>query len=124
MLNEKVILVVDDDPTLLGMYVERAKAEGAIVIEARNGEEALTQAMQNHPHLILLDIMMPKINGLDVLKELKSEDDTKNIPVIILTALADPQKHALGMQLGASDYIIKSETMPMDVIEKIKRLIK
>jgi len=123
MLSDKVILVVDDDLTLLEMYVERIKAEGAIVIQAQDGEEAIAQAKESHPHLILLDIMMPKLNGLEVLKHLKEDDGTKDIPVIILSALADEEKKKTGFGLGAADYIVKSETLPIDVIAKIEKAL-
>ena len=83
----KSVLLVDDDLTLREMYESRLKAEGFILTTARDGEEALDQATKNKPNVILLDIMMPKINGLDVLKKLKSQTETKDIPVIVLTAL-------------------------------------
>ena len=83
----KSVLLVDDDLTLREMYESRLKAEGFVVNTARDGEEALDQATKNKPNVILLDIMMPKINGLDVLKKLKSQTETKDIPVIVLTAL-------------------------------------
>jgi CheY-like chemotaxis protein len=123
MLEEKVVLVVDDDITLLEMYVDRIKAEGAIVVEAKDGEDALQKVREDKPCVILLDIMMPKINGFDVLKQLKSDPETADVPVIILTALSDDQKRRQGLQLGADDYIVKSETLPIDVIEKIKKVI-
>lgn len=123
MFEGKVVLVVDDDPSLLEMYVERIKAEGAIVIEAMDGEEAIAAAKEHNPIAILLDIMMPKINGFDVLKALKADTATASIPVVILTALADDQKKVAGMQLGAADYIVKSETLPVEVVEKLRRII-
>ena len=87
MEEEKTILLVDDDLTLREMYEERMKAEGFNIIQATNGEEALKRARESKPHVILLDIMMPKVNGFDVLKELKSDPELKDIPVIVLTAL-------------------------------------
>lgn len=123
MLEEKVVLVVDDDITLLEMYVERIKEEGAIVVEAKDGEEALEKARETKPSAVLLDVMMPKVNGFDVLKQLKSDPETADVPVIILSALSDDQKRRQGLQLGASDYIVKAETLPVDVIEKIKKVI-
>ncbi len=123
MFEGKVILIVDDDPTLLEMYVERIKATGAVVIQAIDGEEALTQAKSNHPALIMLDIMMPKLNGLEVLGKLKADLDTWEIPVIILSALNDEEKKKAGFALGAKDYIVKSETLPADVIERIKKIL-
>ena len=123
MLQEKVVLIVDDDITLLEMYIERIRAEGAIVVEAHDGEEALEKARETKPSIILLDIMMPKINGFEVLKVLKSDPETADVPVIILSALSDEGKRKQGLQLGASDYIVKSETLPIDVIEKMKKVI-
>ena len=83
----KSILLVDDDLTLREMYTERLKAEGFVVETAKDGEEALAKAKDLMPNIILLDIMMPKINGLDVLRKLKQAPETENIPVIVLTAL-------------------------------------
>lgn len=123
MFEEKSVLIVDDDPSLLEMYVERIRAEGAIVIEASDGEEAIKAAKDNHPAVILLDVMMPKLNGFEVLKNLKSDPETAEIPVIILTALADDQKRRAGLALGAADYVVKSETMPVDVVEKLRKII-
>lgn len=123
MENGKTILLVDDDLTLREMYEERMKAEGFSIIQATNGEEALKKARESKPDVILLDIMMPKVNGFDVLKELKSDPEMKNIPVIVLTALIQDVDRVQGKKLGAVDYIVKSETMPGEVIAKIKNAI-
>lgn len=119
----KSILLVDDDITLREMYAERLKAEGFLVNTAKDGEEALQMATENHPNIILLDIMMPKINGLDVLKKLKEQTETKNIPVIVLTALIQDRERMESVTRGADDYIVKSETMPGEVIAKVHALI-
>lgn len=123
MFEEKSVLIVDDDPSLLEMYVERIKAEGAIVLEAIDGEEAIKMAKDNHPAAILLDVMMPKLNGFEVLKNLKSDPETTEIPIVILTALADDTKKREGLALGAVDFIVKSETLPIDVVEKLRKII-
>jgi len=123
MFEGKSILIVDDDPSLLDMYVERIKAEGAIVLEANNGEEAIKVAKEEHPQIILLDIMMPKVNGFEVLKNLKADSDTATIPIVILTALADDQKRRQAFALGAADFIVKSEILPIDVVEKLRKII-
>ena len=120
MEEAKTILLVDDDLTLREMYEERLKAEGFNIIQATNGEEAIQKAKDNTPNVILLDIMMPKVNGFDVLKDLKVHQETKNIPVLILTALIQDVDRVQGKKLGAADYIVKSEIMPGEVIEKIK----
>ncbi len=123
MGSGKTILLVDDDLTLREMYEERMKAEGFNIIQATNGEEALKKAAESKPDIILLDIMMPKVNGFDVLKELKSNPELKEIPVIVLTALIQDVDRVQGKKLGAADYIVKSETMPGEVISKIKNAI-
>lgn len=123
MLEDKVILVVDDDLTLLEMYVERIKTEGAIVVEAKDGEEAIQKAKEAKPCIILLDIMLPKLNGLDVLTQLKNNPETTQIPIIILTALSDDQKRHQALGLGAADYIVKANILPIDVVERIKKII-
>lgn len=123
MLEGKAILIVDDDPALLEMYGERFKAEGVIVLEAKDGDEALAMVRENHPSLILLDIMMPKKNGFEVLRELSRDQDVNNIPVIILSALADDLKKKEGMGAGAVDYVVKAETLPIDVIEKVRKVL-
>lgn len=123
MEQGKVILLVDDDLTLREMYFERLKAEGFEIIQASNGEEALAKAHESKPNVILLDVMMPKINGFEVLKQLKEDPDTSAIPVIILTALIQDVDRAQGKKSGAADYIVKSETMPGEVISKIKAVM-
>ncbi|MEI7792493.1 MAG: response regulator [Candidatus Berkelbacteria bacterium] len=124
MLEGKVLLIVDDDLTLLEMYVERIKAEGAIVVSAGDGEAGLAQIVESKPSVILLDIMMPKMNGFDVLRKMQESPEMAAIPVILLTALNDDQKRNEGMKLGAVDYVVKSETLPIDVIAKINEVLE
>lgn len=119
----KSILLVDDDLTLREMYTERLKTEGFTVETAKDGEEALAKAKDLKPNIILLDIMMPKINGLDVLRKLKQAPETENIPVIVLTALIQDREKMESITRGADDYIVKSEMMPGDVIAKVKNLL-
>lgn len=120
----KSILLVDDDLTLREMYAERLKAEGFSVEMAKDGEEALQKATELRPNVILLDVMMPKMNGLDVLKQLRSQPDTQNTPVIVLTALIQDREKMESITRGADDYIVKSETMPGDVIQKIHAVLE
>ncbi len=120
----KSILLVDDDLTLREMYAERLKAEGFAVDTAKDGEEALQKVTQTQPNIVLLDVMMPKINGLDVLKKMREQEGTKNIPVIVLTALIQDREKMESITRGADDYIVKSETMPGDVIQKVKNVLE
>ena len=123
MAKGSTILLVDDDLTLREMYEERLKQEGYLVIGAANGEEALKKAEKNGPNLIILDIMMPKLNGIDVMDKLRSDEKTKDIPVIILTALVQEIDKLKGLMGPKDSYLIKSKEMPKDVIEKVEKAL-
>lgn len=114
------ILLAEDDIILAELYTERLKQEGFFVVHASNGEDALKYVKEYHPALIILDIMMPKMNGLDVLKSLKEGEDTKNIPVIIVTALVQEIERLSKMLNPADEYIVKSEVLPAQIIQKVK----
>lgn len=120
--KQKHILLVDDDLTLSEMYSERLKAAGYVVTVAHDGEAGLEQAKKK-PDLILLDIMMPKINGLDALKVLHADPELKDIPVILLTALIQELNQAKAITGGAVNYFVKSEVMPGDLIKYIERTL-
>lgn len=117
------ILMVDDDKMLLDMYKERLELAGYKVEATTNGEECLAKIRQIKPDIVLLDIMMPKVNGYDTLASLKSDPATKDIPVIILSALVRDINKSRSIEAGADDYIIKSEVMPVDVIKKIENVL-
>lgn len=119
----KKILIVEDDIPLKEMYQTRLEMEGYKVISAIDGEEALAQAVAENPDLILLDLMMPRIDGFAVLDILKSTPKISHIPVIILTALEQESNKVKGLAAGADDYLIKSQCMPKDVVAKIKEII-
>lgn len=121
--EKKKILLVDDDKTFNEMYKLRLESSGYEVVVVEDGEKALVSAMKEKPDIILLDIMMPKINGLDVLDLLKTTDETKNIPVIILTAIIKDINEVRGLMSGAAGYLVKSEVMPAQVVEKIKEVL-
>lgn len=118
------VLIAEDDLTLRDMYQARLEAGGFRVLLAANGEEALKILEKEKPDVALLDIMMPKINGLDVLEKMKKNPATKDIPAIILTVLIQDQTRVKGLMSGADDYLIKSETMPGEVIAKVEKMIK
>lgn len=115
------ILLVDDDMTLHEMYAERLKAEGYVVVSAYDGEEAIDKAYKETPEIILLDIMMPKINGIDVMKKLREDEKTADIPIILLTALIQEINKIKDMMKPFDQYLIKSETMPAQVLEAIEK---
>ena len=120
--TKKHILVVDDDPLIARMYAHKMEIDGYDVDVASNGEDALAFVRKRKPDLILLDVMMPKMNGVETLKALKEDGKTKNIPVIILTNLGDkPDDVAQAKKLGALEYLVKSEIPLKELSEKIKK---
>lgn len=123
MPEEKKILIVDDDLTLREMYEERLKYDGFVVIGASDGEEAIKKAQDELLDIILLDVMMPKMNGIDVMKKLREDEKTKNIPIIILTALIQEIDKIKGMMGEHDGYLIKSEQMPKEVIAKVHEIL-
>lgn len=116
----KRILLVEDDNSLAAVYAERLKAEGFDVKRADNGEEALSAALNYHPDLVLLDVMMPKINGFDVLDLLRNTPQTADLKVIMLTALSQQSDQDRAKALHADDYLIKSQVVISDVIKRIR----
>jgi len=118
------ILMVDDDKMLIDMYKERLELAGYQVEISRDGEEGLAKVHQVKPDIVLLDIMMPKVNGYEALASMKSDPATKDIPVIILSALMRDINKSKAVESGADDYIIKSEAMPVDVIKKVEVVLK
>ncbi|MBP9820741.1 response regulator [Candidatus Saccharibacteria bacterium] len=117
---EKKILMVEDDEGLAAVYVARLQAEGFNVQRVANGEEALAAAISFKPDLILLDVMMPKVSGFDVLDILKNTPETTNIRIIMLTALSQDADKERAQELGADDYLVKSQVVIADVVERIK----
>ncbi|MCK5061116.1 response regulator [Candidatus Parcubacteria bacterium] len=118
------ILLIEDDPFLLSMYSTKFGLENFSVISADDGEKGWQMAEEVRPDIILLDILMPKMNGFEVLEKLKANKKTKNIPVILLTNLNQKDEIERGMTLGADDYLIKAHFMPSEVVEKIKKVLK
>jgi DNA-binding response OmpR family regulator len=123
-LSKTKIVLVEDDNFLAGMYVTKLQLEGFDVHLAADGEKGLKLVKEERPAVILLDIVLPKMSGFDVLKDLKSEATTKDIPVILLTNLGQRDDVKKGLSLGAVDYLIKAHFMPSEVVEKIKKLVK
>lgn len=120
METNKKILLVEDDAALSGVYKSRLEMEGFETREVNNGEKALSAAIEFKPDLILLDAMMPKISGFDVLDILRNTPETANIRVIMLTALSQPKDKERAESLGADDYLVKSQVVIGDVVERVK----
>jgi CheY-like chemotaxis protein len=118
------VLMADDDNMLLGMYKERLELAGYTVESHGNGEELLAHVRDFNPDIIMLDVMMPKMNGYETLASLKSDPATKSIPVVMLSALMRDFNRQKAVEGGAEDYLIKSEAMPSDVIMKIEQVLQ
>jgi len=120
MDTKKKILLVEDDEALASVYKSRLELEGFETKEVNNGEDALSAAMAFKPDLILLDAMMPKISGFDVLDILRNTKETADIRVIMLTALSQPKDKERAENLGVNDYLVKSQVVIGDVVERVK----
>lgn len=118
------ILIIEDDSFLAGMYVTKLGLEHFQTELAADGKSGLEKARKSSPDLILLDILLPKMNGFDVLKALKADPSTTNIPVILLTNLGQKSDVLKGLEAGAADYLIKAHFMPSEVVEKIKQVLQ
>ena len=116
----KRVLMIDDEADLIKVVHVRLAAEGYDFISATNGLEGLEAAEKEKPDLILLDVMMPHMHGLDVLKNLKKDSDTASIPVIMLTATSDTESAFKAKELGAVDYIIKPFNLEA-MLDAVKR---
>jgi two-component system phosphate regulon response regulator PhoB len=119
-VHPKRILLVEDDDALANVYVVRLQAEGFDTKRVANGEEALAAAISYRPDLVLLDVMMPKVSGFDVLDILRNTPETANLKIIILTALSQDSDKQRAKDLGVDDYLVKSQVVVSDVIDRIK----
>lgn len=119
--NPQRILLVEDDDALASVYVSRLQAEGFDVRRVANGEEALAAALSYHPDLALLDVMMPKVSGFDVLDILRNTPETANLKIVMLTALNQQSDLDRAKSLGADDYLVKSQVVISDVVENIRQ---
>lgn len=117
------ILIVEDDEPLSDVLQERFENEGFRVIVAKNGVDGLLLALDEKPAIILLDIVMPKLGGLDMLKQLREYEAGKNIPVIILTNLSDSKEVHEALANGVRDYMVKADWAIADVVESVRKLL-
>ncbi len=120
----KRILLVEDDDALASVYLSRLQIEGFDVRRVANGEEALAVTLNYRPDLILLDVMMPKVSGFDVLDILRNTPEIANTKIIMLTALSQDSDKDRAEALGADDYLVKSQVVIADVIDRIKHHLK
>lgn len=120
----KKILLVEDDEMLRDMYTLKMEEEGYTLVTASDGEAGLALALEHKPDIILLDIMMPKMDGFAVLTEIKKDESMKNTPVLLLSNLGQQADVDKGKELGANDYVVKASMTPTQVVEKVKSYLK
>ena len=113
------LLLVEDDPEVARMYQLKLELDGYSVELAGDGEAALRMATENPPDLIFLDIRLPGMTGLELLQAFRSIDATRSLPVVILSAFDEPKLRETGIELGALDYLIKSQTTPGEVSGRV-----
>ncbi len=123
--NKKIkVLIIEDDSYISDMYRIKLESENFEVVVAEDGVVGIKQLEKYRPDVILLDVVMPKVDGFSVLKSIKSTDEIKNIPVIMLTNLGQKDNVERGFELGASGYIIKAHFTPSEVVKKVKEILQ
>lgn len=122
-MEPKKILLIDDDPFILDMYVLKFKEHKFAIVTATDGKIGLEKIRDEKPDIVLLDIVMPALDGFDVLQELKKNKPDHPMKVVLLTNLGQKEDVERGMSLGADDYIIKAHFTPSEVVEKVKTLL-
>ncbi len=122
--NKKKILIIEDDQVILDMYSVKFKESNYNVFTASLGLDGLKIAKKEKPEIILLDVMMPQMDGYTVLRKLKEDKSTKNIPVILLTNLAQSEDREKGKKLGALDYLVKANFTPSQIEEKVSQVLE
>ncbi|HEX5430257.1 MAG TPA: response regulator transcription factor [Patescibacteria group bacterium] len=118
------ILVVEDEEILLTALSEELRQEGFEVVGAKDGVEGLEKAAAEQPDLMLLDLVMPRLDGISTLKQMKAQENTKEIPVVILTNLSDYDKISDALSMGAMDYLVKANYRLEELVTKIKTVLE
>lgn len=118
------ILFVEDDPLIVKIYATRLEADGFHVLTADNGETGLHVAETEFPDLIVLDVMMPKMDGFAVLTRLRENEKMKSVPILLYSNLAQEEEMQRAKSLGATEFIIKANLSPTEMVEKIKHYLK
>lgn len=117
------VFLVEDDEFLVGIYQKKFEMEGFKVSVAMNGERALSDIKKKKPDIVLLDVLLPKLDGFAVLEKLKEDATTKDIPVVLLTNLGQKDDVDKGLRAGALDYLIKAHFKPSEIVDKVKKVL-
>lgn len=118
-----LLLLIEDDPLIDKMYTAKFTREGFSVLVAKDGVEGLKLALEKKPDFIILDIMMPRLSGTDLLEKLRADVKSKDIPVIILTNLSEKEEEERARNLGVEEYLLKANITPSDIVAKIKNYL-
>lgn len=118
------ILVIEDEEALLAMISQKLIREGYDVISAQDGEEGFVKVTEEKPDLVLLDIVMPKVSGMEVLEKMHADKELAKIPVIIISNSGQPVEIEKAKALGVRDYLVKTEFNPQEVVEKVRRVLE
>jgi DNA-binding response OmpR family regulator len=122
--GKHTVLVVEDDQFLRDLIVKKLEEEDFITIQAIDGEEGLRLIREKNPDIVLLDLILPGIDGFEVLKQSKADASIANVPIIILSNLGQKDDIDRGLQLGAKDYLIKAHFTPGEIVQKVKDILK
>ncbi len=122
--KKPVILLIEDDTMISTMYQTKFSMEGQAIEVAMDGQTGLQKVLSLKPAVVLLDVILPKMDGFSVLSEMKKNPETKKIPVILLTNLGQDEDVKKGKDLGADDYFVKSNHTPAEIVERVKTLLK
>lgn len=120
----KNILIIEDDEFLRGLINKKLTAEGFNMVSAIDGEDGLKKAKEEKIDLILLDLVLPNMDGFEVLSKIKQDQSTAKIPVVILSNLSQKEDIDKGIKLGAADYLVKAQFTPEEIVEKVKNALK
>ncbi|MDD5040622.1 MAG: response regulator [Patescibacteria group bacterium] len=123
MANDKKVLIVEDDESVRRVLHNELEKQGVAVLEAENGEAAFMSALKDHPDLILLDVIMPKMHGMDLLRKLREDDWGKNVPIILLTNFADDPRVVEAVKEGRCELLSKAEAKLDDIIQKVRERV-
>lgn len=118
------ILIVEEDKFLRELAANKIREAGYEMVEAANGQQGVEKAQQEKPNLILLDIVLPELDGYEVLRQLKEQEATKEIPVVMLSNLGGKEDVEKALSLGAADYLVKAHVTPEEIVEKIGKVLR
>ena len=122
-VKKPLILLIEDDSLLIKMYKTKFTAEGFEVIVAEEGESGLKMALENPVNFIILDVMMPRLSGIEVLESLRQNPKGKTVPVIVLSNLDREEKAKKALSLGAKEFLVKANFTPTQIVEKVRKYL-